>query len=202
MYSILINISEFTSHSILGLCCFAGKNETFIEFFSPENRNQQFEDPTVGEFIVKYWGYPVPDVVWYDNYGNHIPWNANKSDDNKFETVLDAIDGLTVLKIKNPNISDCGTYTLNARNLLMEKNISFEFIFQGIIEIIEDSLFLIFSSFRLNFNSKAKPQSDMTWQKDDKKLIVNCTALGNPLARIDWDITDCDLNVKFSEVFI
>lgn len=111
---------------------FAGINDTFIKFISPPNEIHWFEKPSDSEFIVKYWGYPVPNVVWYDNYGREIPWNDSESDDNKFQTLLDEKNSLTALKIKNPNIIDCGKYILSANNSLMEKNITFELVIQGI----------------------------------------------------------------------
>lgn len=69
-----------------------------------------------GEFVAKLWGYPAPRFVWHDNNDNEISWDFGKIVHHKYEVAWDKRNGITKLKILNPDISDCGIYTLHANN--------------------------------------------------------------------------------------
>lgn len=81
------------------------------------------------KWFVKYSGHPFPTLVWRDARGNEIPWSTKEDKSRKFEATIDRRS--TILKIRNPKITDSGTYILHADNNNIQKDQEFKLFVRG-----------------------------------------------------------------------
>lgn len=114
---------------IFFFCADAG--ESFINITEPSQKYSLEISSSKNEakWYVKYVGYPTPTIIWRDPHNNEIPWREIESKDQKLEAMHDATS--TTLKIRNPRISDSGSYTLYAHNGKMEKEQKFNLYVKG-----------------------------------------------------------------------
>lgn len=110
---------------------FTGKQETFINFITPFNELNLNPNISMGIFMSKCWGYPVPKLDWFDIYGNKIGNDFNII--HRFQTYWNSDENLSILKIENLDYNVCGEYVLRARNTNLEKNETFQLFIHGII---------------------------------------------------------------------
>lgn len=105
-----------------------GLNESVIELNEPAGKYSLKIRPKTREvkWFVRYSGLPIPTLTWRDTHGNEIPW-VNTDDEAKDLPIFAIKDEKrTILKIKYPQISDSGYYTLHADNGRIEKEQKFE----------------------------------------------------------------------------
>lgn len=81
------------------------------------------------KWLVKYSGHPFPTIVWRDPRGNEIPWSTKEDKSRKFEAIVDRRS--TILKIRNPKITDSGIYILHAENGYISKDQEFKLFVRG-----------------------------------------------------------------------
>lgn len=81
------------------------------------------------KWYVKYSGYPSPTIVWRDTRGYDIPWSTKEDKSHKFEATFDRRS--TILKIRNPKITDSGIYILHADNNNIQKDQEFKLFVRG-----------------------------------------------------------------------
>lgn len=107
-----------------------GLEELHIDIILTDNSTFTVDsDQVEAIFTAKYSGYPEPMLIWYDTYGNQIPWSAKNSV--KFEAILDHTTQQTALKINRPQIADSGYYTLWADNGHVQKEQKFQLLVKG-----------------------------------------------------------------------
>lgn len=114
---------------------FTGADDSFINFIAPSNEFTIDSNQPDARIFVKYWGYPNPTVVWRDTHGNKVPGSATQNDGQprKFETLFDADENLTILRILQPTVKDSGNYTLCANNSRIERNQTFQLLVKGML---------------------------------------------------------------------
>lgn len=83
------------------------------------------------KWFVKYAGYPPPKLVWRDTRDIEIPWASYEDKTRRLEAIIDKRS--TILKIRHPQITDSGYYTLYADNGQMRKEQKFQLLVKGII---------------------------------------------------------------------
>lgn len=106
-------------------------DDSFIDIEESSNKFvlQMNANKPEAKWYVKYAGYPTTTIVWRDPNQNEIPWTQFENKNNKIEAMLN--QSYTILRIRNPTISDSGTYTLYARNNKIEKKQEFKLFIRG-----------------------------------------------------------------------
>lgn len=134
-YQCLVKDKTDTRNSAtLNVIKILGANESFINITEPTGKYKRELSANQREvrWFVKYSGHPVPNLIWRDVQGNAISWSmpGEKSNSNsKFEATQDKRS--TTLKIRNPQITDSGNYTLHADNGHIQKQQNFQLLVKG-----------------------------------------------------------------------
>lgn len=84
------------------------------------------------EWFVDYVGMPKPSIVWFDNYGNEIPWARPGRENGKFIATKE--ENLTRLKIRNLSENSTGFYLVRASNRYKTKQHVFQLVVGGKVD--------------------------------------------------------------------
>ncbi|XP_031631901.1 vascular endothelial growth factor receptor 1-like isoform X3 [Contarinia nasturtii] len=162
--------SSNRNSAVMNIIKILGANESFINISEPSGR-YKFEvsaNQSELKWYVKYYGHPVPEIVWRDIRGNEISWSQSEDRNRKFEATKD--EKATTLKIRKPRLGDSGFYVLHADNGRMIKEQKFQLLV------------------------KEKPQLSMNDVsiKPGVNAVINCKIFGYPASSVTWSFIPCE----------
>ncbi|XP_055298875.1 vascular endothelial growth factor receptor 1-like isoform X17 [Sitodiplosis mosellana] len=169
-YKCMVEDSSLNRNSdLINVIKILDPDESFIDINEPTGKYKAEVASTKKEvqWIAKYAGHPIPEIVWRDTRGNEIPWSLSEDKNRKYEAIKDGKS--TTLKIRQPKIGDSGFYILRGDNGQKQEERKFQLLV------------------------KEKPQLSMedVSAKPGENAVMKCNIYGYPASSVTWSFIPC-----------